>query len=241
VSVKLNVLPENVMDLLGMRLSERQRERFTWYAEQLIRWNERFNLTAITDPIEIEMKHFLDSLTCLLAMGRPVSARVVDIGTGAGFPGLPLKILCPEFPLLLVESTRKKVEFCRHVVRELGLEKVEVLHARAEEIGQRAEYRERFDWALARAVAHLPVLVEYMLPLIKVGGRAIAQKGETGPAEVQAAESALRILGGRVSQLLSVELPMVTETRYLVVIEKVGATPEKYPRRPGMPGKRPLE
>lgn len=228
------------MDLLGIRLSEAQLEQFTWYAGELIAWNQRFNLTAITETLEIEMKHFLDSLTCLLAMGKPVSTRVADIGTGAGFPGLPLKILFPEFPLLLIESTRKKVDFCRHVVDELGLEKVEVLHARAEQVGQQAEYRESFDWALARAVAQLPVLVEYMLPLIRVGGRAIAQKGETGPAEAHAAEPALRVLGGRVSQLRTVELPMVTETRYLVVIEKVGATPAKYPRRSGMPGKRPL-
>ncbi len=239
--IELKSLKGRVEEVLGIRLTVRQMGQFSWYAGQLFEWNSRFNLTAITDPEEIEMKHFLDSLTCLLAIGAPVAGRVADIGTGAGFPGLPLKIVCPEFPLVLVESTRKKVDFCRHVVKGLGLERVEVLHARAEEVGQEEGYRGEFDWVLARAVANLPVLVEYMLPLLRIGGKALAQKGETAPAEAHSAEAALRILGGRVVQLISVELPTITETRYLVLIEKVGGTPRKYPRRPGMPAKRPID
>lgn len=240
MGVELNALQERVREVLGIRLTPHQMGQFSWYAAELIDWNSRFNLTAITDPDEIEMKHFLDSLTCLLATGTPVAGRVADIGTGAGFPGLPLKIVSPDFPLVLVESTRKKVEFCQHVVSGLQLDRVTVLHARAEEIGQQQKYRGEFDWVLARAVANLPVLVEYMLPLLKIGGKAVAQKGETAPAEAHMAEAALRILGGRVAQLVGVELPKITETRYLVLIEKTGGTPAKYPRRPGMPTKRPL-
>jgi 16S rRNA (guanine527-N7)-methyltransferase len=240
VGTELKALPERAEAMLGIRLTARQKGQFSWYAQELIDWNTRFNLTAVTDAEEIEMKHFLDSLTCLLATGTPVTGRVADIGTGAGFPGLPLKIVSPDFPLVLVESTRKKVDFCQHVVKGLQLERVAVLHARAEEVGQQEQYRGGFDWVLARAVANLPVLVEYMLPLLKIGGKAVAQKGETAPAEVHMAEPALRILGGRVVQLIGVELPKVTETRYLVLIEKIGGTPAKYPRRPGMPMKRPL-
>jgi 16S rRNA (guanine527-N7)-methyltransferase len=165
---------------------------------------------------------------------------VVDVGTGAGFPGLPLKIVLPRIRLTLVEATGKKADFCRHMVEVLGLDRVEVIHARAEEIGHRPEHREAYDWALARAVAVLPVLVEYLLPLLRIGGRAIAQKGEAGPAEAQAAEPALRLVGGRIRQVIPVELPGVAEPRFLVVMEKAARTPEGYPRRAGVPAKKPL-
>lgn len=228
------------LSLVGLALSPRQVVAFERYATELVDWNRRFNLTAITDREQIEVKHFLDSLTCLLAMrGRPLG-RAVDVGTGAGFPGLPLKIACPGLQLTLVESVGKKAQFCRHVVEVLGLEAVEVIHARAEEVGRRPGHREGYDWALARAVAPLPVLVEYLMPLLKVGGRAVAQKGESGPAEAQAAERALGILGGRLLQLIPVEIPGVAEARYLIVMEKTAATPAQYPRRPGMAAKRPL-
>lgn len=233
-------LSKTAMSLLGLQLGSRQLDAFAWYASELRAWNQRFNLTAVTDPDGIEVKHFLDSLTCLLGFGGRPTGRVVDIGTGAGFPGLALKIVCPRMDLTVIEANGKKAEFCRHVIKTLGMESTEVLHARAEEIGQLPEYRQQFDWALARAVAQMPVLVEYLLPLLRLGGRAIAQKGETGPAEVQAAETALGILGGRIGQLIRVELPGVVESRYLVLIEKVAATPAAYPRRPGMPTKRPL-
>ncbi len=233
-------LRDAVLTILGIELTPKQLEAFAWYAQELRAWNERFNLTAITEPEQVEAKHFLDSLTCLLAMGRQPRGRVVDVGTGAGFPGIPLKILCPQIQLTLVEATGKKAGFCRHVVNSLGLEGVEVLHARAEDVGHREGHREAYDWALARAVAPMPVLVEYLLPLLRLGGRAVAQKGETGPAEVHDAEGALRILGGRVEQIIPVELPRVAETRYLVLVEKVAASPAKYPRRSGIPSKRPL-
>jgi 16S rRNA (guanine527-N7)-methyltransferase len=227
--------------LLGLHFKPRQLEAFDWYASELVDWDRRFNLTAVTDSQGIEVKHFLDSLTCLQAMGSGPTGRVVDVGTGAGFPGLPLKIVCPQLELTLVESIGKKVEFCRRLVRTLGLEGVEILHDRVERVGHQDEHRGGYDWALARAVALMPVLVEYLLPLLKLGGRAVIQKGETGPAEVHTAEGALRILGGRVEQLIPIELPTVAERRYLVVVMKTAATPDKYPRRPGIPAKRPLE
>lgn len=232
---------KTVSSLLGFTLKPRHLETFDWYASELVTWDRRFNLTAVTDSQGIEVKHFIDSLTCLQAMGTGPTGRVIDVGTGAGFPGLPLKIVCPRIELTLVESIGKKVEFCRHVVRSLGLEGVEIVHNRVERVGHQPEHRGAYDWALARAVASMPVLVEYLLPLLKLGGRAVIQKGETGPAEVNTAEGALRILGGRVEQLITIELPTVVECRYLVVVVKNAATPDKYPRRPGIPVKRPLK
>ncbi len=229
-----------VYSLLGLRLTRRQTEALGWYATELISWNQRFNLTAITDPAEIESKHFLDSLSCLLAMRERQADRVVDIGTGAGFPGLPLKIVCPQLQMTLVEATGKKLDFCRHIVQGLGLEHVDLVHGRAEDIGHSPDHRQSYDWAVARAVASMPVLVEYLLPLLRLGGRAVAQKGESGPAEAHAAEAALKVLGGRTHQVIRVELPGVAEVRFLVVVEKAAATPPEYPRRAGLPAKRPL-
>ncbi len=233
-------LAEAARSLLGLELTAAQRKDFDWYAAELIEWNRRFNLTAITDPTAIAIKHILDSLSCLLVMRGQAAGRVIDVGTGAGFPGLPLKIVRPRIELTLVEATGKKVNFCQHVVTSLRLEAVQVIHARAEEIGHWPDHRQAYDWALARAVATMPVLVEYLLPLLRIGGRAIAQKGETGPAEAHAADKALRLLGGRVQQVVPVELPTVAESHYLVVVEKTAATPDEYPRRPGIPVKRPL-
>lgn len=142
--------------------------------------------------------------------------------------------------MVLVESIGKKARFCEHVVSSLGLANTEVAHARAEQVGRMSDYRAGFDWAVARAVAQLPILLEYLLPLLKLDGTAIAQKGETGPAEAQEAEKALEVLGGQLREIIPVELPGVTETRHLIVVDKVAATPETYPRRPGIPAKRPL-
>ena len=233
-------LPQATRSLLGLTLNAQQLQAFNWYASELVAWNRRFNLTAIKDLPGIEVKHFLDSLTCILAMRPAPAGRVVDVGTGAGFPGLPLKIVYPQIQLTLVESIGKKVEFCIHVMRSLKLKGVEVVHARAEQVGHQPKHRQSYDWAIARAVATTSVLVEYLLPLLRLGGRAILLKGETAPAETHAAEGALRILGGRIDQLIPIELPTVVETRHLVVVDKVAATPSKYPRRSGIPAKRPL-
>jgi 16S rRNA (guanine527-N7)-methyltransferase len=229
---------------LGITLADGHLAAFETCYRELVDWNRRFNLTAITDWDGVLVRHFLDSLSCLKALSRKelaAGARVIDVGTGAGFPGLALKIVCPGMRLTLLEATRKKVTFLAHIVRVLGIEEVEVVHGRAETLGRDPSHRERYDWALARAVAEMPTLAEYLLPLVRVGGAALAQKGEGAVAEVQGADTAVATLGGRVRQLMPVELRGLAETRYLVVVDKIAATPEKYPRRPGVPRKSPIK
>ena len=210
------------------------------YEKELLEWNSRMNLTAIRESDSIRTKHFLDSFSCLLALKDLPPRNLIDIGTGAGFPGIPLKIILPKLKLTLVESVEKKANFCSHITEKLGLERVSVLVAPAEEVGQQAEHRQKYDWAVARSVAGLPVLVEYLLPLVKVGGRVLAQKGESAPMEAHAAENAMKLLGGQLHQLIPVILPGVVEERFLIVIDKIAATPLAYPRRTGIPAKRPL-
>ena len=233
-------LIRETQDLLGFTLSAEQLAAFETYRRELEAWNTRANLTAIRDPEEVRRKHFLDSLSCLLVMEGTPMGRVVDVGSGAGFPGLPLKIVQPDIHLTLIESVTKKTAFLEHIVQVLDLGGVEVLTLRAEEAGRMPEHRESYDCALARAVAPMAALAEYLLPLVKVGGRMLAQKGESGPRELEEAREAIRVLGGKPGEVFPVNIPGVEERRYLVVVEKVGETPEKYPRRVGIPGKRPL-
>jgi len=228
---------------LGIVLREEHLAAFEACYNELVGWNQRFNLTAITDWNGVLIRHFLDSLSCLLGIPQAElasGARVIDVGTGAGYPGIPLKIVCPGMRLTLLEATGKKVTFLEHLVNRLGMERARAIHARSEELGQDPTHREQYDWAVARAVAKMPTLVEYLLPLVRVGGAILAQKGEDAAAEVQEAEEAISTLGGDVRQLVPVELRGLAETRYLVVIEKVAPSPQRYPRRPGMPSKRPL-
>jgi 16S rRNA (guanine527-N7)-methyltransferase len=224
----------------GWRLLPRQLEALHQYESELLTWNERFNLTAIRDSEEIRTKHFLDSMTCLQVMRSQSGSKLIDIGTGAGFPGLVLKIANPGQQVTLVESVGKKVDFCRHIVNVLGLEQVSVLQDRAEVLGRMVEHREGYDWATARAVAVLPVLAEYLLPFVRIGGSMLAMKGANAPAEAHTAEHALRVLGGRLRELVPIVLPGVADERYLVVVDKIAATPPAYPRRVGVPSKRPL-
>jgi 16S rRNA (guanine527-N7)-methyltransferase len=233
-------LVQETYNLLGIVLTSRQIAALERYQEELTDWNDRYNLTAIHDPEKVSIKHFLDSMTCSLVMRDSRMERVIDIGTGAGFPGLPLKILYPNIQLTLVDSVGKKAAFCEHISRTLNLEGVKVLKARAEDIGHLPEHREQYDWAVGRAVAALPVLAEYLLPLVSVGGHMLALKGETAPAEAHTTEHATRLLGGQLRQLLPVTLPGVAEQRYLVVVDKVAATLPPYPRRVGIPSKKPL-
>jgi 16S rRNA (guanine527-N7)-methyltransferase len=233
-------LVHQAQDLFGIHLTGRQVVALMTYERELLAWSGKFNLTGIRDEEGIRTKHFLDSFSCVLAWREMPPMSLVDVGTGAGFPGIALKILYPAMRLTLVESVGKKANFCRHMVETLKLEAVDVVTARAEEVGRLPAHREAYDWAVARAVANLPVLVEYLLPLVRVGGAMLAQKGVTGPAEAHKAEHALQILGGSLRQLVPVTLPGVSEERYLVVVDKTAATPKKYPRLPGEAAKKPL-
>lgn len=225
--------------LLDFNLNSTQLVALQRFENELMAWNQRFNLTAIREKEQIRVKHFLDSLTCLRVMKEPVG-KVIDVGTGAGFPGLPLKIIFPSMNLTLVESVGKKVEFCQHIVEQLGLDNVEIIQDRAEALGHTVKHRQQYDWALARAVAIMPVLSEYLLPLVKVGGTMLAMKGENAHSETHSAEYAVTILGGHLRKIIPITLPGVVEERHLVVIDKIAATPNTYPRRIGLPSKHPL-
>lgn len=224
----------------SLKLNSKQMDALELYAHTLLKWNQRFNLTAIRSEEDIWVKHFLDSLSCFQVMSGTPTHRVVDVGSGAGFPGLVLKIANPEIQLTLIESVRKKADFCEHLIQTLDLAGVEVLNERAEFAGHTNEHREKYDWAVARAVAAMPTLVEYLLPFVKLGGRMLAQKGKNGLEEAQSAENAIRLLGGKLDRVELVSLPGGDEHRTLIVIEKISVTPERYPRRVGIPTKRPL-
>ncbi len=224
---------------LDLDLTPAQLDQFSRYADLLIDWNLRFNLTSIVDPRDIVIKHFLDSLSAARSI-PPGPIQLIDVGAGAGLPGLPIKLVRPEVYLTLLEATRKKCDFLKAVVDDLQLTNVQVINGRAEEAGRMEEHRERYDIAIARAVAEMPTLIEYSLPLVRVGGLALAQKSKEAEKEMQRAAAAIATLGGRLREVMPVVVPELNESRYLVIIEKVVGTPEKYPRRTGMPAKKPL-
>ncbi len=234
---------------MGIELTDDQIALFRRFQEELLDWNQRMNLTSITDPAEIETKHFLDSLSCLLALpridGRPLAAwlatspKAVDIGAGAGLPGLALKIVWPGLRLTLLEATGKKCRFMQHVVDTLGLAGVTVVQARAEDFGQHAG-RIAFDLAWARAVSRLPTLLEYGLPLLKPGGWFVIQKGRDPQEELASAQAALQTLGGRLHAVMPVAVPGLDAERALLVIAKAAKTPATYPRRAGIPERQPI-
>lgn len=227
---------------LGLELNARQVEQFETFYRELIEWNQRMNLTRITDYEEVQVKHFLDSLTVTLAL-QPLTSqdlRVIDVGTGAGIPGFPLKILLPDIKLTLLDATAKKASFLKQIKVKLGLEKVEIVVGRAEEVAHQSRYRESFDIVLARGVAPLATLVELTLPFCTIGGSFIAQKkGELEP-EMSRATRAISLLGGKRREVKDIQMEEFPDERCLIVIDKISATPLKYPRRPGIPEKRPL-
>lgn len=238
----LKSFSDAVKNLIGLQLTREQIAAFKTYEVELLKWNERISLTAIRDAEGVRVKHFLDSLTVLTAWERKSPPnRLIDVGTGAGFPGLVLKLIWPGTKVTLVESVHKKADFCRHMVDQLALEGVEVLSKRAEVVGQDPEHREAYDLALARAVARMPILMEYLLPLVHHNGIVMAMKGETAPAETHSAARAIHVLGGQINKLVHVKLPGVVEERFIVLVEKVAQTPEKYPRRTGTPAKSPID
>jgi 16S rRNA (guanine527-N7)-methyltransferase len=223
----------------ALDLTPAQLDQFARYADLLIDWNLRFNLTSIVDPRDIVIKHFLDSLSVIRSI-PPGPIKLIDVGAGAGLPGLPLKIARPAISLTLLEATRKKCDFLQAVIDDLHLTGVQVVNARAEEAGRLEEHREQYDVSVARGVAEMPTLLEYLLPFVKVGGFAVAQKSREVLPDVQHAELALTTLGGRLGDIVAVSVPELNEARYLVVVEKIDRTPEKYPRRVGVPSKKPL-
>lgn len=228
---------------LGWHLRQRQLEQFSIYYKELVDWNRRMNLTAITDYEEVQLKHFLDSLSVTLALKPPMNGgdfRLIDVGTGAGLPGIPLKILLPDINLVLLDSTAKKADFLHHLKSKLGLDDIEIVVGRAETIAHEAHYREKFKLVLSRAVASLPALVELALPFCTVSGSFVAQKKGDVDTEASQASKAITVLGGSLREVKRVELEELPDERCLVIIDKVAPTPEQYPRRPGMPNKRPL-
>lgn len=224
----------------SLSLSEEQILKFTRYDALLVDWNERMNLTAITEPRDVAVKHMVDSLTAYDAALFSDAPTVIDVGTGAGFPGIPLKIFDPSIRLTLMDSLAKRLAFLEAVVEDLGLTGVTCVHARAEDAAHEPQRRERYDIAVSRAVARLPVLLEYTLPFVKKGGHLIALKGRTAEEEATDAKRALKLLGGRLETIRPVTLPGLSDKRAVLTITKIAPTPKAYPRKAGTPAKKPL-
>ena len=225
---------------LGFPLTDRQKEQYERYFELLIEWNEKINLTAITDKDEVYLKHFYDSIAPILQgliENQPI--RLLDIGAGAGFPSLPMKILFPELDVTIIDSLNKRINFLHLLAEELGLSGVHFYHGRAEDFAQDKAFRAQFDLVTARAVARMQVLSELTIPYLKVGGQLLALKASNAPEELEEAKNALNILFSKVENNLQYELPN-GDPRYITVVEKKKETPNKYPRKAGMPNKRPL-
>jgi 16S rRNA (guanine527-N7)-methyltransferase len=228
---------------LGLSLTASQLTQFETYYQELADWNQKINLTSITGYEEVQITHFLDSLTVIPGLpmrqpGKPLS--VIDVGTGAGFPGIPLRIVLPEIRLTLLEATAKKAEFLRHITAKLELDDVEIVRGRAEEIAHDVLYREKFDVAVSRALAPLYVLTELTLPFCTIGGRLIAQKKGDISREIDKSSRAVNTLGGEKVEILGITLEEFGDARHLVIIDKVKTTTIKYPRRPGIPAKKPI-
>ena len=225
--------------VLGVRFSVEQMEQFYKYMNLLIEWNEKMNLTAIIEPSEIILKHFIDSITILKDIKD--GSTVVDVGTGAGFPGIPLSIMNPTLKITLVDSLNKRLIFLQEVIKELNLKKVELIHARAEEFGRNKKYREKFDIATSRAVANLATLSEYLLPLVKINGQAISMKAGNASQEIEEAQKAIKTLGGHINRIDEFYLPQTDIARTIIIIDKIKETPNQYPRKAGTPSKEPIK
>ena len=224
---------------MGVRFSVEQMDKFYKYMNLLIEWNEKMNLTAIIEPNEIILKHFIDSITILKDIKD--GSTVVDVGTGAGFPGIPLSIMNPTLKITLVDSLNKRLIFLQEVINELDLKNVELVHARAEEFGRNKKYREKFDVATSRAVANLATLSEYLLPLVKINGKAISMKAGNASQEIEDAKKAIKTLGGNINNIEEFKLPQSDIGRTIIIIDKISGTPGKYPRKPGTPAKEPIK
>lgn len=224
---------------ININFSVEQLSKFYKYMQLLIEWNEKMNLTAIIEPKEIILKHFIDSLTILNKIED--KAKVVDVGTGAGFPGIPISIMKENVQITLVDSLNKRLIFLKEVIGQLELKNVEIVHARAEEFGQNKEYREKFDIATSRAVANLSTLSEYLMPLVKVNGKCICMKASEAEEEIRQAQKAIDVLGGTINKIDKFKLPKSDIGRTIIIIDKEKNTPNRYPRKAGTPSKEPIK
>ena len=229
------------LEALDIVLDQEQIDQFDKYYEILVEWNKVMNLTGITEYQEVVEKHFLDSLSIVKVMDMDQAERVIDIGTGAGFPGIPLKIAFPKLDIVLLDSLNKRIRFLDHVIEELGLEGIRTIHGRAEDYARDGKYRERFDLCVSRAVANLSSLSEYCLPYVKVGGRFVSYKSGDIEEEVNDASKAIALLGGKKERIEKFQLPDTDIQRSFVVIGKTKNTQKRYPRKAGMPTKEPLK
>lgn len=225
----------------GIELSDEQIEQFRKYFELLVEWNEKMNLTAITDLEGVYLKHFYDSISASFYFDFTKVTTVCDVGAGAGFPSIPIKICFPHLEITIVDSLNKRITFLNHLANELNLSKMSFVHARAEEFGQNANYREQFDVVTARAVARLSVLSELCIPLAKEGGFFVALKAAAGAEEMKDATKAITTLGAKLKEEFAFHLPVEESERSLYVFDKVKTTPKKYPRKPGVPNKTPIK
>jgi 16S rRNA (guanine527-N7)-methyltransferase len=227
------------LNKINIDLNEKQINSFYEYMDLLLEWNEKINLTAITDKNEILQKHFVDSLT--IAKHIKENSKIVDVGTGAGFPGIPIKILREDVDIVLLDSLNKRINFLNDVIEKINLKNINTIHGRVEEIGKNKKYREKFDVATSRAVANLSVLVEYMLPLVKLNGICICMKGSEVQEELENSKKAINELGGKIESVEEFELPESDIKRNIIIIRKIKETPSKYPRKPGTPSKEPIK
>ena len=225
---------------LGFTLGEEQVQKLLVYKSLLLEWNEKINLTSITDEKEIMIKHFLDSLTCVKTKYIKKEDKVIDVGTGAGFPGIPIHIYYPELQLTLLDSLQKRISFLEEVYKNINIKNITFQHGRAEDFGNHPKFREKYDVALARAVAELSVLCEYCLPFVKIGGYFLCQKGPNVEEELKNAQKSLTVLGGQFVEKLDTKLPFSDINHNIVVIKKIKQTPTKYPRKAGSPTKSPI-
>lgn len=230
---------EELAKEINIEFSVEQLEKFYRYMELLLEWNEKMNLTAITDPEEVILKHFIDSLTILKEIKD--NEKVVDIGTGAGFPGIPLSIMNETIKITLVDSLNKRLIFLQNVIDELKLENAKIVHSRVEDFGKNKNYRETFDIAVSRAVANLSTLSEYLIPLIKVNAKCICMKASEADEEIENAKNAIKVLGGAINRIDKFNLPKSDIGRTIIIILKEKGTPSKYPRKAGIPSKEPIK
>lgn len=235
----MNVLKKGAEDI-DISINDEAINDFSIYRDKLIEWNEKINITAITDTIEIQQKHFLDSLTPFTTGLLAGNKKIIDIGTGGGFPGLPLKIINKSLEVVLLDSLNKRINFLNEVIDVLGLNNIKAVHGRAEELSLKPAYREGFDIAVSRAVASLNTLAEYCIPFVKVGGYFISMKGPQVEEEVNASKNAIKVLGARLLDIKYITIPDTDITHSLIILEKIAETPAKYPRGGGKPRKNPL-